>query len=180
MIPGETRIHLSRGLSLRKRRTLNFLLLGFLAIAFAVGCQKKQSENDAIREAVRQHLISLRTLNLQAMDMDFSNISIQEDHASAQVSFRLKNASPSGPAMQVAYQLQKQNGMWSVLKTAGVGGMIDHPAPGSNTSMQNPPGESHGGLPNFKDLVATPNAGGAAALPPGHPAIPQATTSPPK
>jgi hypothetical protein len=162
-------------LFLKKNRTLKYLALGILVVAFAASCQKKQSENDAIHEAVRQHLISLRTLNLQAMDMDFSNISIQEDHATAQVSFRLKNAAPSGPAMQVAYQLQKQNGTWSVLKTAGMGGMIDHPAPGSNPSAQTPLGESHGGLPNFKELVATPNADGTAALPPGHPTIPPTT-----
>ena len=151
-----------------------------LAVACTSGCRKKTSENDLIREAVRQHLVSLKTLNLQAMDMDFTNISIQDTHATAQVSFRLKAGAPPGAAMQVAYQLEKQNGYWSVLKTAAMGGMIQHPAPGTNPHTQGAPGDSHGNLPNFKDLVAAPNTDASAGLPPGHPGVPATSAQPQK
>jgi hypothetical protein len=157
-------------------RSMKFLLTALLAVVCASGCQKKQTENDAIREAVKQHLVSLRTLNLQAMDMDFTNIAIQDNHANAQVSFRLKNGNPAGAAMQVAYQLEKQNGNWSVLKTAAMGGMIQHPAPGTNPHTQSAPGESHGNLPNFKELIASPNPDASSGLPPGHPAVPAASS----
>src|SRR5258707_14266335 len=121
-----------------------------LALAFVSGCKQKPSDDEAVRAAVRQHLSSLGTLNLQAFETDFTNISIQNNQATADVSFRPKTGAPTGAAMQVSYQLEKQEGNWRVVKKSTPGGMIQHPAPGGNphTSPVQDPG--HGKLPNFQ------------------------------
>ena len=135
------------------------------------GCQKKATDDNAIRDAINKHLLSIGTLNLQAMEMDVTQTTIQDDHATAQVTFRPKTGAPTGAAMQVSYQLEKRDGTWSVLKTAAAGGMIEHPAPGTNPHEQPAQGPVHNGLPNFQDILGSPNLGANPSLPPGHPAV---------
>ncbi len=124
------------------------------ALLLTAGCKQKQSDDEAIRAAVRQHLTALGTLNLQAMDTDFTNISIQNDKATADVSFRPKTGAPAGAAMQVSYQLEKQEGTWKVIKKSTPGGMIQHPDPNANPHAQ-PPGDVHGKLPNFQEMLGS-------------------------
>jgi len=128
-----------------------------LALAFVSGCKQKPSDDEAIRGAVRQHLSSLGTLNMQAFETDFTNISIQNDQATAEVSFRPKTGAPAGAAMQVSYRLERQEGNWRVVKKSTPGGMIQHPDPSANphTPLQ---GEVHGKLPNFQEMLGTGNA----------------------
>jgi hypothetical protein len=149
-----------------KRSACFFTALGLLAL-FA-GCKKQQSDADAIRSGINQHLASLKTLNLAAMDMNITNVSIQGNQAQAQVEFRPKTGAPQGAGMQVAYSLQKENGAWVVQNTQPFGGSIQHPAPGEDPHM-NATSPSSGSMPNFRDLV--PGGGSSNALPPGHPPI---------
>jgi hypothetical protein len=139
-----------------------------LLVSFA-GCKQKQNDDEAIRAAVRQHLASLATLNLQAMEMDFTKIAIQNNQASADVSFRPKTGAPAGAAMQVSYELEKREGAWKVVKKSVPGGTIEHPNPNVNPHGQAAADSVHGKLPNFKEILGAddPNAGNA--LPPGHP-----------
>lgn len=95
------------------------LLLG------GTGCKKALSDQDAIRASVAQHLKSNGTLNMAAMDMDFTQVAINGDSAQAQVVFRLKQG---GATMQVAYNLKRQDGAWTVLKSQPAGGQFEHPA----------------------------------------------------
>ena len=149
------------------KRTAYFLtVIGLLAL-FA-GCKKQESDADAIRSGINQHLASLKTLNLGAMDMNITNVSIQGNQAQAQVEFKPKTGGPQGAGMQVAYSLEKQNGLWVVQNTQPAGGSIQHPAPGENPHM-NSTSPSSGSMPNFRDLV--PGGGSSNALPPGHPPI---------
>lgn len=127
------------------------------ALVLTAGCKQKQNDDEAIRSAVRQHLTALGTLNLQAMDTDFTNISIQNDKATADVSFRPKTGAPAGAAMQVSYQLEKQEGNWKVIKKSTPGGMIQHPDPNANPHTQ-PPGDVHGKLPNFQEMLGSGNS----------------------
>ena len=137
------------------------------AVLIVAGCKQKPSDDEAIRTAVRQHLTSLGTLNLQAMDTDFANISIQNDKATADVSFRPKTGAPAGAAMQVSYQLEKQDGIWKVIKKSTPGGMIQHPDPNANPHAQAVPGEVHGKLPNFQEMLGgTGNSQPATQQPP--------------
>jgi len=145
------------------KRTAYFLtVIGILAL-FA-GCKKQQSDADAIRSGINQHLASLQTLNLGAMDMNITNVSIQGNQANAQVEFKPKGGAPDGAGMQVAYSLEKQNGLWVVQNSQPLGGSIQHPAPGENPP-KNSTSPSSGSMPNFRELVPE----GGSSLPAGHP-----------
>ncbi len=152
-----------------KRTALLLAAVGLLAI-FA-GCKKQVSDADAIRSGINQHLASLKTLNLSAMDMNITSFSVQGDQAQAQVEFKPKTGAPQGAGMQVSYSLAKQNGEWVVQTTQPAGGSIQHPAPGENPHMNEGAGvpSSTGSMPNFRELV--PGGGSSKALPPGHPPI---------
>src|SRR5579859_1845941 len=108
----------------------------FLAVvAFSSSCKKQESDADAIRSGINQHLAGLKSLNIGAMDMNITNVSVQGDQAQAQVEFKPKSGGPPGAGMQVSYALQKQNGQWIVQTTQPAGGSIQHPAPGENPNM---------------------------------------------
>lgn len=149
-----------------KRKTFFLTVIGLLVL-FA-GCKKQVSDADAIRSGINQHLASLKTLNLGAMDMNITNVSIQGNQAQAQVEFKPKTGAPQGAGMQVAYSLEKQNGLWVVQNSQPSGGSIQHPGPGENPPM-NSASPSTGSMPNFRDLV--PGGGNPNTPPPGHPPI---------
>ena len=154
--------------TLMKRSACSFTLIALLAL-FA-GCQKQESDADAIRSGINQHLASLKTINLSAMDMNVTSVSVQGNQAQAQVEFKPKTGAPNGAGMQVSYSLQKQNGQWIVQTTTPAGGSIQHPAPGENPHMDpTSPSSTSGSMPNFHDLV--PGAPTSNQLPPGHPPI---------
>ena len=149
-------------------KRIAYLLTFFGILALLAGCKKQESDADLIRSGINQHLASLKTLNLDAMDMNITNVSIQGNQAQARVEFRPKTGAPQGAGMQVAYSLQKQNGLWVVQNSQPTGGSIQHPGPGENPHMNsNPP--ASGSMPNFHDLV--PGGASPNALPPGHPPI---------
>jgi hypothetical protein len=150
-----------------KRAAYFLAVIGILSL-FA-GCKKQESDSDAIRSGINQHLAGLKTLNLDAMDMNILSVSIQGNQAQAQVEFRPKTGAPQGAGMQVAYSLEKQNGVWVVQTTTPTGGSISHPAPGENPHQSGPSPMTGGDLPNFRDLV--PEGASPNALPPGHPPV---------
>ena len=154
------------------KRTAHFLIVVGLLSSFA-GCKKQASDADAIRDGINQHLASLKTINLSAMNMDVTNFSVQGNQAQAQVEFRPKAGGPPGAGMQVSYSLEKQNGVWVVQNAQPMGGSIQHPGPGANPNMMSSP--SSGSMPNFHDLVPGGGNGaagnGGTALPPGHPPV---------
>jgi hypothetical protein len=147
-----------------------FLGILLTAAITQAGCQtQQQTASDGIREGIRQHLSSLNTLNLSAMDMNITNMNVNGNTALAQVEYVPKTGAPPGAAMRVSYSLEKHDERWVVVKTNSLGGAIDHPAQGANPHLQ--AGQDHGDLPNFRELVplSTPDANGA--LPPGHPPV---------
>ena len=139
------------------------LLIGIAA------CKKQANANDAIRAGILQHLTSIGTLNMSAMDMDIQSVSVNGNQAHAEVEFRPKNSGAPGAGMQVAYNLEKRDGAWVVLKSQSLGGMIQHPDPGQNPHTN--PDVHSGAIPNFNEILnpsAPPTKG---ALPPGHPPV---------
>lgn len=146
------------------------LALGLAGALFAAGgCKKQASDNDAIRAGILQHLTSIGTLNMTAMDMDIRSVSINGNLAHAEVEFRPKSGGAPGTGMQVGYNLEKRDGAWVVLKTQAVGGMIQHPDPNQNPH-QNQDVHS-GGLPKFNDILNPSGTPAQGALPPGHPPV---------
>jgi hypothetical protein len=145
------------------------LALGLSAALLGTGgCQKQGSDREAIRAGILQHLTSVGGLNLSAMEMDIRSVAVNGKQAHAEVEFRPKTGAPPGAGMQVAYNLEKRDGHWVVLKTQANGGMIQHPDPNQNPH-QNPDVHS-GSLPNFSEVLK-PGAAAAqrpAGPPPAH------------
>jgi hypothetical protein len=73
----------------RMKHSSYFIILVSLVLLFP-GCKKQESDTDGIRSGINQHLASLKTLNLGAMDMNVTNVSIQGNQAQAQVEFKPK------------------------------------------------------------------------------------------
>jgi hypothetical protein len=136
-----------------------------LLLAGPGACKKSLSDQDAIRASVAQHLRSNGNLNMAAMDMDFRQVLIHGDSAQAQVEFRLKQG---GATMEVAYNLKRQDGAWTVLKSQPAGGQFEHP-----------PMDPHGGVHSnaFRDLhmplgdlvKPLPATTSSSSPPPSHP-----------
>src|SRR5260370_4616625 len=148
------------------------------ALLLGGGCKKQQSENDAIRAGIQQHLNGVGTLNLSAMEMDIRTVSVNGNQAHAEVVFRPKAGAPAGAGMQVAYNLEKREGAWVVQKTQPVGGTIQHPDPSKNPHKSE--ARHSGALPNFIDIVNPAGAPPQGALPPGPPPVnaPQSNAQP--
>src|SRR5713101_105221 len=146
------------------------LALGlFAAVFISGGCKKQQTDNEAIRAGIMQHLNGVGTLNISAMEMDIRSVSINGNQAHAEVVFRPKTGAPAGAGMQVAYNLEKRDGAWVVQKTQSNGGMIQHPDPNKNPHQNQ---DVHSGtLPNFSDIVNPAAAAPQGSLPPGHPPV---------
>jgi hypothetical protein len=155
----------------------------FVVAIFAVaGCKHQVSDADAVRAGIVEHLTSLKSLNLSAMDINVTSVNIQGNHAQAQVEFHPKSGAPSDAGMQVSYSLDKQDANWVVTKTLATGGVIEHPSAGANPHVQGGPAGDPGVAepPLFPDLLhrgaSQPAASGA--LPPGHPRVGSAATAP--
>ena len=146
------------------------MLAAYLA---ASGCHRSQrAESDAIRDGIRQYLGSLNTLNLSAMDMNVTNVKIDGAQARADVEFTAKTGGRPGTGMKISYSLEKHGDQWLVVKKNAIGGTIDHPT--GNATLHTQPGEVHGNMPNFRELLPPPSGGTSASsdtLPPGHPPL---------
>ena len=110
--------------------------------AFAVGCKKQVNDQDAIRAGIDKHLSGVAGLNMSVMDREVKQISINGDHASAQVEFRVKQGTAT---MQVNYTLDRQGSEWNVVSSQPSMGQnphsgMDMPPPGS-------PGAGNGSMP---------------------------------
>lgn len=99
-------------------------LLAAALFLFGTACRKASSDEEAIRASILQHLQKTSGLNLAAMDTEFQKITVDGDHAQAQVLFRAKQ---EGATMQMNYSLERRNGEWIVLGSQPAGGQISHP-----------------------------------------------------
>jgi hypothetical protein len=153
-----------------KRFALLILCTGFLLACGnktpTVGSQSQTAE-DSIRTAIQAHLATKSNLNLQAFDTDVKQVTIQGDHAQANVEFRVKG----GPgAMQLTYALEKRDGAWSVIDSDPVGSNFSHPALGQGqTSRPGAPTGTHSLADTLRSFQISP--GPTQALPPGHPPV---------
>ena len=137
------------------------------ALLGATACKKQVSDRDAIRSGILQHLTSIGTLNMSAMDMDLRSVSVNGNQAHADVEFRPKNGGAPGAGMQVGYNLEKREGSWVVLKTEPLGGMIQHPDPHQNPHNNQ---DVHSAMPNFNEMLNTKTPA-PGAPPPNHPQV---------
>ena len=141
-----------------KRRFLA-ALLGAMAL-FGVACKSKTDEKEAIRSGVIKHLAALNMLNLNNMDVNVTQATVNGNQAQAQVEIRAKGGDTSGNAMQIGYALEKRGEEWVVLKSTGMGGGMQHPGPGEAP----PAGAVTGAMP-----PGHPNVSGGSQVPGTHP-----------
>src|ERR1700722_16814849 len=104
------------------------LIVASLSLALA-GCGKKtdpaQEAEAQIRAVIQSRVTGNSNLNAQAFDTVVNSVTINGDHAQAQVDFRLKN----GPgAMKLNYQLEKRDGTWVVTDRNPIGDSPPNPA----------------------------------------------------
>jgi hypothetical protein len=127
---------------------------GFLAallgamVLFAVACKSNTDEKEGIRAGVIKHLAALNMLNLNNMDVNVTQATVNGNQAQAQVEIRAKGGDPSGNAMQIGYALEKHGEEWVVLKSTGMGGGMRHPGPDETPSSATAPGTMPPGHPN--------------------------------
>jgi hypothetical protein len=140
---------------------------GFLAVLlgammlFAVACRSKTDEKEAIRAGVIKHLTALNMLNLNNMDINVTQATINGNQAQAQVEIRAKGGDSAGNAMQIGYAMEKRGEEWVVLKSTGMGGGMQHPGPGEAPPAGTAPGTMPPGHPNV--------TGGSGQTPGTHP-----------
>lgn len=131
--------------------------------------------NTGIATAIRAHLAHNSNLNPNAFDTEVKRVTMDGDHAQAEVEFHVKN----GPGvMQLTYALVRQNGAWSVVESTPKGSNFSHPQVNGTQAAQPGTGSSsdrsifrtmdnfHGGTP-------------AQELPAGHPPTKPTQTSDP-
>ena len=119
------------------------------------------NDHDAIAAAIRTHLTSNNSINMAAMDMTVTKVSVTGDQAQADAEFRLKQG---GTSMQMTYFLERHAGGWIVARSQPAGGQFAHP----------PMDKTHSGLggapahPKIEDFFQPPPAGDSnAAAQPG-------------
>jgi hypothetical protein len=117
------------------------------SLSLVAGCNKQANDQEGIRAAIDKHLNEQAGLDLSAMDRTVKQVTVNGDHADAQMEFRVKGG---GAGMVVAYSMEKQGGEWKVLRAQPMGGAEAHPGSG--------PSE---GAPS----------GGGNAMPQGHPPV---------
>lgn len=119
-------------------------LISVLAVlcALTVGCGKTVSDQDAIRASIEKHLNGRADLNLSAMDREVKTVSVNGDHANAQVEFRLKGGDAR---MEIEYALERQGKDWNVLSSQPVGMGDAHS--GMEHSPSSAPDSGNGQLP---------------------------------
>jgi hypothetical protein len=133
------------------------LLLVAGALCAMLACSKNIQNSDAVKQSILDYLKSRPGigLNLDAMDIQVSNVRFSEKEADAQVAFVPKGR-PADSGMSMNYKLEREGDKW-VVKSKAMSSMGGVPTPAAG-------GAETGGDP----------AGAPPALPPGHVAVPAA------
>jgi hypothetical protein len=117
-----------------------------LAALLAAGCSKPSraaAQEASIREAIQTRLAKNANLNMQAFQTEVKKVSVQGDHAQADVEFHLKD----GPGvMQLSYTLEKRGNAWEVVNSS----------PGGEDASHSMPGQSPGGGAGAVDPASDP------------------------
>jgi len=155
-----------------KRRTkICVLLLAFGLLPCWAGCHKALSDEEAIRSSILQHLRENSSINLANMETTVEQVSINGDHAQAQVLFRTKQ---EGQSMTMTYALERSGGEWKVLRGQPSGGQTSHPPMDSQHPL--PGDQANPGTPGNPQLH-WPSDGFGKDAKPQQPAPPPAQPS---
>jgi len=107
---------------------------------------KPRTDQEAIEQAIQQHLRDNKGINLSAMDVTISNIRINSDQAQADTEFRLKQG---GTSMSITYFLERHADGWLVVRNQpSNAGQFAHPPMDKVHS-----GAASTGTPGFPDVT---------------------------
>jgi len=113
-----------------------------LLLCGASACHRAGADEEAIRASILQHLRDNSSINLSNMDTTVQKVTVNGDHAEAQVLFRTKQ---EGQTMTMTYALERSGGEWKVLRGQPAGGQGSHPPmdgqhplPGSQANQGTP------------------------------------------
>jgi hypothetical protein len=143
-------------------------LLAVLVCCLLAACNRAPQDEGAVRQALQEHLSKNAGLDMNAVDMEITNLRFEGNTARAQVAFKPKAAPSEG--MQMSYTLERRGEKWVVQgRGAGHGGamgggMGSGGAPGA---MQPP---AAGELPAGHPPVSGSDKG-TGELPAGHPPV---------
>jgi hypothetical protein len=82
------------------------------------------SDDDAVRQAVEDHVRTDKEINLSAFDMTIESVAVTGDQAEADATFRVKQG---GASMAMVYSLQRHGGGWVILSDKPADGQFVHP-----------------------------------------------------
>jgi hypothetical protein len=122
-------------------RSILMCAMVFLCLPFA-GCKKQANDQADIRASIEKRLSGRADLNISAMDREIKQISVDGDHATAQVEFRLKGGDAR---MEIEYSLERKGKEWAVTNSQPMGGGSSHPDGGQ--APQGAPDSGSGSLP---------------------------------
>ena len=92
------------------------LFLSAILCFAGVGCLKQENQEAAVRAGILKHLSTVNGLDLNAMDMTVSNVTINGNRAQASAEFHLKGSTSPQAGMKMSYSLEKQGNAWVVTK----------------------------------------------------------------
>jgi hypothetical protein len=153
--------------------------LGLLLLLISAGCSKPAtspstpsganaassapaSDRDAIAQAIQQHLGNNKGINMAAMDMNLTDVSINGDQAQANAEFRLKQG---GTSMLMTYFLERHGGGWIVVRNQPGGGQFAHP-PMDQTHGGTATGSGQTPMPDVSNFFKKTAPGDANGKPP--------------
>lgn len=116
----------------------------FLLLFLITGCSKA-SPNADIQKAIMAYLSARPGLDISKMDVSVTKVTVDGDHADADVTFAAKGA-PAGQGMAMHYKLTRSGDTWTVQAPAGGHAGSDMAAPsGANPHGGGMPGGAPGG-----------------------------------
>jgi hypothetical protein len=140
-----------------------------LAAVVAAGCGGAPKNKEAIRQGVVEHVTKNSGLDVNAMNVEVTNVEYKGKEAHAAVSFAPKNA--PGQGMSMNYTLEQQGSKWVVKGKAGGGTGAAHPGAGM-------PGQGSGAMPPGHPPTGATGQGNPTDLPAGHPPVGGAKPNP--
>jgi hypothetical protein len=130
------------------------------------------TDEAAIRNAIEKHLRGNAGINMAAINMTVDSVSLHEDQAQADVTFRLNQG---GTTMQMTYFLSRHANDWIVLRSQPTGGQFAHP-PLDEAHRGTAAAPRPGTLPHINDFFPPDSPNGnppRSSPPPGSAPAPQ-------
>ena len=123
------------------------------AVPSSIRSQVLSSDEDAIRQAVEDHVRNNKGINMSAMDMTVDSITVNGNQAQANATFRLKQG---GTSMSMTYTLARHANGWLVLSNQPAGGQFEHPPMDkihSNLGSSTVPPPNGSQMPDFTNFL---------------------------